>query len=473
MHPRRIYLLSPKQLSPETIAVAFAKTSRSPESFEEIAAGLSDEKSARFHEKWVVGYGHASVAEHAVLHIAIENVSRLAVECLESNRLASYTEKSTRYQKWEEQAFFIPPELEGHPLLEMYVSTCTLLFQTYLDSLQPMRLLVERQSPRHADESDETYERRIRSQYVDSCRFLLPAASLANLGMTANARVLEHAISKMLSHSLAEVCQIGEEIKRVAQVEVPTLVKYARRIPYLAETGHDFPRDLLLPDVGSHLKMTDWCRLIAFDPEGENKVMAAALVHFGEASYPEALARLCAAPEVERVSLAKSLLAGLGEHDTPLRELEHTSYMFELVLDQGAYAEFKRHRMMTQTPQALTTRLGYAVPQRFGEVGFELRYRSAMQAAELAYEKLSEWDPQVAQYIVPNAYNRRVLFSMNLREAFEFCQLRSAGNAHFSMRRVAQRVAAEIRRVHPLLARYMSLPDETWQGIESQYFTQT
>ena len=38
---------------------------------------LSDEKSADFHEKWVVGYGHSSVAEHAVLHIALENVSRL------------------------------------------------------------------------------------------------------------------------------------------------------------------------------------------------------------------------------------------------------------------------------------------------------------------------------------------------------------------------------------------------------------
>src|SRR5512136_3471445 len=106
--PREIYLLDPSQLSPEVIAVAFAKTSRSPESFREIAAGLSDESSAQFHEKWVVGYGHASVAEHAVLHIAIENISRLAVESIESNRLASYTEKSTRYQIFDRDAFYTP-----------------------------------------------------------------------------------------------------------------------------------------------------------------------------------------------------------------------------------------------------------------------------------------------------------------------------------------------------------------------------
>jgi hypothetical protein len=31
-------------------------------------------------------------------------------------------------------------------------------------------------------------------------------------------------------------------------------------------------------------------------------------------------------------------------------------------------------------------------------------------------------------------------------------------------------VAAEIRRVHPLLAKYLRLPDETWQEIDNQSF---
>ena len=148
MPEREIYLLSPRSLSPETIAVAFAKTSRSPESFRTIAAELSDEKSAQFHEKWVVGYGHASVAEHAVLHIAFENVSRLAIESIEGNRLASYTEKSTRYQKWELDNFTIPPELEGHPLCSEYVDTLRSLFQTYADSLDPVRNLILERFPR-------------------------------------------------------------------------------------------------------------------------------------------------------------------------------------------------------------------------------------------------------------------------------------------------------------------------------------
>jgi len=242
MPEREIYLLSPRALSPETIAVAFAKTSRSPESFRAIAAELSDEQSAKFHEKWVVGYGHASVAEHAVLHIAFENVSRIAIESIESNRLASYTEKSTRYQKWGQADFTVPPELReaGHPLHDEFVDTVRLLFKAYADSLNPVRTRVFEHFPRRENEKDEAWDRRIRSKYVDVCRFLLPAAALANVGMTANARIIESTIRKMLSHELAEVRDIGMQVKEVSKAETPTLVKYADVVPYLVETIKDF-----------------------------------------------------------------------------------------------------------------------------------------------------------------------------------------------------------------------------------------
>ena len=467
MPKRQIYLLSPKEFSPETIAVAFAKTSRSPDSFSKIASELNEDNSAKFHERWVVGYGHASVAEHAVIHIAIENVSRLAVECIESNRLASYTEKSTRYQKWDLDSFVLPVELENHPLRRDYLKTCRLLFDAYSRSLAPARAQVESRNPREENETDEAYDRRIRVKYVDGCRFLLPAAALANLGMTANARTLEHAIGKMLSHPLEEVKQIGEEVKKVALEEIPTLVKYANSLPYLVKTSTAFS----LSDQEIALSIDrNWCQLVDYDPDGEIKVLASALFRFGQGSYATALEKLRTMSEVERGNLADALLGQLGEHDAPLRELEFTSYTFDLVLDQGGYAEFKRHRMMTQTPQPLTARLGYVLPRLIRDAGFEAQYRSAMDAASETYEKLAAWNPHVASYIVSNGFNRRVLFTMNLREAFAFCQLRAAANAHFSMRHVAQRVAEEIRHVHPLLAKYMRLPVETWQDVEQQNF---
>jgi thymidylate synthase ThyX len=479
MPEREIYLLSPRSLSPETIAVAFAKTSRSPESFRAIAAELSDEKSAQFHEKWVVGYGHASVAEHAVLHIAFENVSRLAIESIEGNRLASYTEKSTRYQKWGLDDFTIPPELgeAGHPLCDEYVDTIRLLFKIYADSVEPVRSLVLERFPRRENEKDEAWDRRIRSKYVDVCRFLLPAASLANVGMTANARVLENMIRKMLSHELAEVRQIGEKVKEVALGETPTLVKYADAVPYVTGTFNKLRHSHHLAASHIHqgaigVQVPDhWCTLIDYDREGENKILAAALYRFGGMPYAQALSYLKAQDDGSRIDLAVSLLGDLGKYDVPLRELEYSTYTFDLIMDQGAYAEFKRHRMMTQTPQKLTTRLGYTTPSLITEAGFRSQYEAAMEAAAKMYEKLFQDNWDVAQYVVPNGFNRRVLAQFNLREAYAFCQLRSAANAHFSIRRVAQRIHEEMARVHPLLTTYMKLHDETWQGVEEGYFT--
>lgn len=458
MPRREIYLLSSRKLAPETIAVAFAKTSRSPDSFRQIAAELTDEKSAQFHEKWVVGYGHASVAEHAVLHIAIENVSRVAVEVIESNRLASYTEKSTRYQTWEAGNFATPPELENSALRPAFSAAAQRLFDGYLRSLQPVKALVMRQTPRRENEDEAAYDRRIRSQYVDSCRFLLPAASLANLGMTANGRVIENSLRKLLSHPLAEVRQVGEEIKQAALAEIPTLVKYAEASPYLSETGAELTR---ISAAGEFFPATsDACQLVEFQPEAEARVLAAALYRFGNMQYSQALSAVENASEALRRQWADSLLGRLGRFDIPLRELEYASYTFDLLMDQGAYAEFKRHRMMTQTPQALTCRLGYALPRRLAEAGLEAEYRAAMQAAGETYEKLAAENALVAQYIVPNGFNRRVLARFNLREAFAFCQLRAAPNAHFSIRRVAQKMAQEIRRVHPLLMTFLRLPDD-------------
>ena len=461
MKKQKIYLLSPKKLSPEVIAVTFAKTSRSPLSFREIAEELSDESSAEFHEKWVVGYGHASVAEHAVLHIAIENVSRMAIECIESNRLASYTEKSTRYQKWDSTAFVTPPELIGDPRQKDYEDTVKLLFQTYADSLLPTRAIIQKKYPRKENESDAAWDRRIRSKYVDSCRFLLPSASLANVGITANARVLESAIRKMLSHPLQEVRQIGEEIKEVAQAEVPTLVKYAEASPYLQNFTQHATRNTK-ENFFSSENLKDSCQLIDYDPATENKILASALYHFGENSFADSLAYIQKLTESERADLAEKLLGGMTRYDIPPRELEYSHYTFDLIMDQGAYFEFKRHRMMTQTPQNLTVDLGYAVPSLLVEAGFEPEYRVAMEKVIEAYQKIG--DSHLAGYLVPNGFNRRVLASFNLREAYHFCQLRAAKNAHFSIRKIARQIYAEIAKYHPLLAKYMRLPaEETWQ----------
>ena len=468
--PRRIYLLSPKDYSPETIAVAFAKTSRSPQSFDEIAAELNDERSARFHEKWVVGYGHASVAEHAVLHVALENVSRLAIETIEGNRLASYTEKSTRYQQWDADDFYLPDELAGHALEPAFTRTVQDLFSTYLECIPRVKTWLAEFVPRGEGESQVAFERRLAPGAVDICRFLLPAASLANVGMTINARALEYALCKLLSAPLAEVRAIGEQLREAGQMETPTLIKYAACNDYLLAAAESMAQhSQRIPDAR---KGSGDFHLLAHDADGQARVLAAVLFRFGHAqSFQACYDYVDSLSPAEQASLAEALMAERGKFDQPLREFEYAQMTFEAVMDQGAYFEFKRHRMMTQTPQPLTADLGFALPAGITAAGCEGQYLEIMHRAGALYEVLYAWNPAVASYVIPNGYHRRVLFTMNLRQVFHFCHLRGASNAHFSIRRVAYQMAEAVTQAYPLLGKYLDLPaGETWQSIEAQHF---
>ena len=467
---RRIYLLDSRKLNPETIAVTFAKTSRSPQSFDQIAHELSDEKSAQFHEKWVVGYGHASVAEHAVLHIAVENISRLAVECLESNRLASYTEKSSRYQVWSADHFFIPDEIKRSNLMDLYQKTVSTLFDKYHDALPVIRTYLEKEA--QAQYKDYS-ERELHARCMDVCRYYLPAAATANVGVTINARSLEHALCKMLSHPLEEVRQIGSEIKQVALTHLPALIKYVDQVPYLMQAGEQVPK--LISSLSPKNQPTqDWCSLVDYDEKFEEHILSAVLYHFGGSSYSNSIREFKSMPDSKKQALLDILFGNLGAHDIPLRELEYGWFVFDILMDQGAYFEFKRHRMMTQTAQQLTPYEGFAVPRLLVDAGLETDFEEAMQLAMKAYHQIAQFNQAVAAYVIPNAYNRRVLAGFNLRTALHFTQLRSAPNAHFAIRRVANRLLEQMQGKMQLFNPYFtSQTGETWQSIEAQYFAGT
>jgi thymidylate synthase ThyX len=468
---RRIYLLSPKELNPETIAVSFAKTSRSPLSFDTIAAELNDDKSAQFHEKWVVGYGHASVAEHAVLHLALENVSRLAIETIENNRLASYTEKSTRYQQWDQDAFYVPEEINGHSDENDYIRTCQLLFRTYEKCIPGVMKWLQAKNPIKPGETEKVYHHRIHTAAVDICRFFLPASSLANVGMTINARALEYAICKMLSSPLHEVQAIGEKLRDVSQLEIPTLIKYAACNEYLVllrEKIRTYSKSLSYQPSETQTKLISW------DQEGENKVLAAILLRFSDSvSFHTCLDHVNQLTDQQIETLVNDLMEKRGQFDQPLREFEYAQMTFDSVMDQGAYFEFKRHRMMTQTAQNLTSELGYAIPKGITESGSGEEYDKAMGEAARVFNKISDWNPEAASYIIPNGYNRRVVFTLNLRQAYNLIRLRAASNAHFSIQRVACQMAEEIKRIYPFLGRYLDLPSgSSWQKIEADHFSE-
>jgi thymidylate synthase ThyX len=460
--PRRVYPLDARTLTEEQIAVAFAMTSRRPEAFDEIARQVSAEKAAEFHERWVLGYGHASVAEHAVIHMAVENISRLACDALEDNRLASYTEKSSRYQVLERGAYYTPPELDRHPKLrQLYTQTCDGLFDAYHALLEKTQAYLRTARPRGANERDGAYNLRIRREATDACRFVLPAATLTNVGMTLNARSLEHAIRKLAASQLQEERDIGKLLKDEGQKITPTLIKYAEPTEYLKSLARQRGQ-VVFPVGAQHAAplrgtgvSTGTARLVGYDRDAERKVVAALLFAASHRSYAESWDAAGAMGTEERAAVLARAWESLGPFDTPGREAELPQYTFELVMDYGAYREFKRHRMQTYIAQPLTVAHGAVVPDVIRDTRAEASFLEATGAAEKAYAELSSGvSPLVAQYVVTHAHRRRVLAQINLRECYHLFRLRTGPQAHPTLRQVMGQALDECERVHPALFRH-------------------
>ena len=461
-YPRRVYPLDARLLTEEQIAVAFAMTSRVPDPFDVIAQRVSEEKAADFHERWVLGYGHASVAEHAVVHLAVENISRLACDGLEDNRLASYTEKSSRYQVIDADCFHTPAELDDHPALRQeYEATCQRLFAVYqklIDGCMEHLRGIHRQRGR---ESDAAYNLRLRRIATDGCRAVLPAATLTNVGVTANARTLEHGISKLMSSELEEERQLGEAVRQQGREVTPTLIKYADEMPYLkrrTEVQRGFA-DFLAGDSEQPQPLVE-ARLVHWDPQAEEKLVAAFLYGASGPDYPAAWHRAQAMTPEERQRIIDDYLSSLGPHDAPPRELELVDYTFEFLLDYGAFREFRRHRMQTYLPQLLTATHGVRIPSVIADAGLEALFAEATGAAEATFHRIrEEVSPVVAQYVVTHAHNRRLLSKMNLRECYHLFKLRTSPMAHESIREPMLEALRLAREVNPQLFRHLQLRD--------------
>ena len=490
----RVYPLDAHDLTEEQIAVVFAMTSRRPEAFDEIAQQVSQEKAADFHERWVLGYGHASVAEHAVVHLAVENVSRLACDALEDNRLASYTEKSSRYQVMPPDYFHFPQELEGEPeLSKLYQEACQHLFQGYRRFIDGCMDVLRRTNVQGEKERESAYNLRLRRIATDSCRAVLPAATLTNVGITANARALEHAITKLMSSGLAEERAVGLDLREQGQKIAPTLIKYAERNSYLERIpavqqemsnkyASNIPAAVLgisgargnlsshESDVSGRAGMVQpEVRLVQWDRQAEEKVTAALLYRQAGMSYEEVWARVLDMTTEARQEVIGQCMAGLGPHDAPVRELELVDYTFEFLLDYGAYREFKRHRMMSYIPQPLTVDHGFGVPQLVKDAGLESQYQDAIGPAEVAFREVQQGWPPVAQYLVTHSHYRRVLAKMNLRECYHLFKLRTSELAHFAIRSPVQQAMKLAVETHPGLFRHLLLRDypEWWRFRET------
>lgn len=475
-----IYCL--RNLPEEVVAVLFAYYSRSRESLRENLLRLLDEgdldlevseapedestrlQSARdraraFHEKWVIGYGHSSVAEHAVVHVAIEEVSILTSKQIEDARLASFTEKSTRYVPFDTRRFHTPPAFAAGAPGAAYAAGIAALMSTYDRLMEPLVQHLVRTVPLRAKQTEAGHLAACRAQACDVLRYLLPAATHTNIGMTINARALEGLLVKLLSDPLEEARAVAEAVKVEAGKIVPTLLKYAAPSEYrrevqarlLARSREEGDTAPVTPER-PFSNGDDGVTLVRWDPDAEERVALAILYGAGGQECATLARQVAEMGPASRRALIDEYLAGRGRFDAPLRAFEATDYLFEVTLDYGAYRDIQRHRLAGQYPQRLTPALGFERPGLLAAAGMCEEFDRAVAAAAEAWRLLAPSHPDEAQYVLPLACRKRLLMAMNLRELHHFVTLRSARQGHSSYRRVARAMHRVVAAVHPDLA---------------------
>jgi len=412
------------------------------------------ERAEKLYDKVFLEYGDDSVAQLGGVHLACENVSNVLTKILEWGRLMAYLEQSTRYVPYTGKPggrfkYHVPGELVGTPLQAEYEGCLDQAFTTYCDWLEPMQEHYRKLYPKDAETSAGVYKRTIRAKALDTLRGLLPAATNANVGIYGTGQAYEALLLRMQASPLREARECSEAMLRELRQVIPAFLRrvdlpdrggrWSRYFAEAREATREVADELL---AGCVAQEQPEVALVDFEPDGETKIVAAALYAVSDLPDAQLLERARAMSGDER---ARVLRAYVGERSNrrhrPGRAFERTGYRFDILADYGAFRDLQRHRMLSLEWQTLSPAHGYNVGEAVSEVGAMDAWRSAMDRSAQVHGKIAALGmPAVAAYAIPMAYRVRFFMEMNAREAMHVIELRTAPAGHPSYRRVCQKM---------------------------------
>ena len=453
-----------------------------PTSDGKIATHVKEEHAAQLYMRVLGEYGDDSVAQLGGAHLACEGVSNVQTTVLEWGRLMAYLEQSTRYVPYTDRPegrwkYHIPAELDRMPVRDLYVRTLDAAFEIYARSIPALETHFRAKYPKSPDDSDRVYRSVIRAKALDTLRGLLPAATQSNVGLFGTGQAYEALLLRMFAHPLEEVRACAGLILTELREVIPAFVsrvdqpaRGGRWIEYLSETRRAFRQAAGSAIAGVPADDRPEVMLTDFDPEGEIKVVAAAM--YDAATLPDdqllRIARSLSPDDRTRLLHAYAGVRGNRRHK-PGRAFERTSYRFDILSDYGAFRDLQRHRLLTIDWQPLDTRHGYNEPAALEEAGALEDWRLVMERSAELYDALVRQGlTEVAPYGVAMAYRIRFYMQLNAREALHMIELRTAPQGHPAYRRICQAMHQAIADVagHRAIADIMTFADHSTVELE-------
>jgi thymidylate synthase ThyX len=331
--------------------------------------------------------------------------------------------------------------------------------------------------PREPGDSEFVYRQATRAKALDAVRGMLPAASLSNVGIYGSGQAFEALLLRMRAHALPEARQYAELMLHETRKVIPSVLRRVdvaerggRWSEYLAATRVDTAEVVNRLFGDAVVDPVSPVELVDFDPEGEDKVLAA--ICYPHTNLPEhqLLDRVRTLSTEDRIALIRAYVGdrSANRRHKPGRAFERTGYRFDVLSDYGAFRDLQRHRLLTIEWQPLTPYHGYTRPELVDSAGAAALFDDAMERSAELYDLMVAEFPLQAQYAVAMAYRVRYVMQFNAREAIHLLELRSSTQGHPAYRRVAltmHRLIAE-QAGHRAIAAAMSHITEAEPGLE-------
>jgi thymidylate synthase ThyX len=460
--PKSPRVLTVAGVPPEPCAYALARYSRSPDSIVDSIAWVRSHDSSKFLESFYFQYGHASIADLGHLVLCLEGVSEIAATEAEDEPLWDGQARSSRYQDFGTSGVVTPPEF-GAGQAATYRQAAAALLDAYRSTHEAVFGHLCEKLPRPQAMKADAYQRNIAARAFDVARYFLPFGIRTGVGQVTSIRTLERQIRRLkvseyqeireLAAEMAEACAAPPAVSwdpgMAAQPVAPTLARYVDGDAHLAASRQALvqwaKQNLPLP---ASIAVRDIDLLKPADTEAD--IAATLLYPVTDRPFRELYEWARAASAAQRREVIDTAVASRTHHDDLLREFRGGLYVYDIVMDIGAYRDLHRHRRCQQYRQAYSGRLGYATPKAIGECGLTASYDTAMRAAFDTFEQLPA---PGSHYLLPFGARSRFLFKMDFAEAEYISRLRSGVKGHFSYREVAWEMKLRMEELEPALGR--------------------
>lgn len=460
----RVLTLAP--MPPEKLAYALARYSRSPDSIRDSLEWVRTHDSSKFLESFYFQYGHASIADLGHLALCFEGVSELAATEIEDEQLWDGQARSSRYQDFSRSGYITPPELSPEQEI-VYRNAADSLLDAYGRIHRHMLSWYEEQLPRPADMKPEAYKRNIAARAFDVARYCLFFGIPTGVGQVVSIRTLEKQVRRLKASPYQELRELGDEIaasvsKPAAcgwspvdsdEPVAPTLTKFVDAETHPAQSRADLriwaQQNLPQAPASSGLRDVDLMR-----PDDTLTDVAASLLYeVTDRPYRELYETFAEWSSERRMEIVDVAVQSRTRRDELLRAFRGGPYVYDIVMDIGAYRDMHRHRRCVQARQEYTTALGFSIPKLASDAGCDGELRAALDMGFSAFASLAK---PAADYILPFGARARFLFKMDFAEAEYICRLRSGVKGHFSYRNVAWEMKLAMEKLQPDLGRLMS-----------------